>query len=370
MTNTTTNSNHRTTKPDEQSPVTGETTDSQPMSNTDTPSRLRRILRIAFTLAATILAGGSTLLAFQYGSSNTDLSMFALATVLSFAFFGGKIAWDWIEINPDTYNVGMVEVKGPIQRDAPRKLGTKKRSTADEIVEEINTADEDDSVDGLIVRLNTPGGEIVPSEDIKLAIEDFDGPVIGHAIDMCASGGYLIASACDEIVCRNGSMVGSIGVIGSRTNYSDLADTLGVDYEQFTAGEYKDAGTPMREMEDNEREYIQNLIDTHYDDFVQTVAEGRDMPIEAVEDTEAKIFLGRDALKNGLVDAIGTEDDVKNMLSDRLSTPEISVEDFSDDDSPFARLSIGAQSFAYSLGAGLSSQFQSEDGTNINLEYR
>lgn len=340
------------------------------MTSTDSPSRFRKLYRLVFTLTAIAAGGGATYLAFDQGAANTDLSMFAIATILSFAFFSGKLAWDFIDVNPARHNVGMVEVKGPIQRDSPRKLGSKDRATADDISEQIEKADTDPNVDALIVRLNTPGGEIVPSEDIKLAIEDFDGPTIGHATDVCASGGYLIASACDKVVCRNGSMVGSIGVIGSRTNYSELANELGVEYEQFTAGEFKDAGTPLREMADEEREYIQNLIDTHYDDFVETVAEGRDMPIDAVKDTEAKIFLGKDALERGLVDSIGTEDDVKDILQNKLSAPVISVKEFTKSSSSFARLSIGAQQFAYSLGTGIAAQFKDEDDTNINIEYR
>lgn len=368
MTNNTTKLNTNQTDPPE--PVPKDTTQNQTVTESKYSPRIRQLTRIVLALAAAGIAGGLTYYTFEYGTTTTDLSMFAIATILSFAFFGGKIAWDTIDLTKDKYNVGKVEVKGPIQRDAPRKLGSKKRATADDIVEEIESADDDKSVDALIVRLNTPGGEIVPSEDIKRAIEEFDGPTIGHAIDSCASGGYLIASACDEIVCRNGSMIGSIGVIGSRTNYSDLADKLGVDYEQFTAGEYKDAGTPLREMEENEREYIQNLIDTHYDEFVEAVAEGRNMSPETIKNTEAKVFLGRDALDKGLVDAIGTEADVKEQLKDYLRTPDVSVQEFTSNDSPLARLSIGAQQLSYSLGAGIAAQFSDDESTDVNIEYR
>jgi protease-4 len=339
-------------------------------TDTNNPSRLRQALRIVLTLAGAALGGGLSYLAFQQGMANTDLSMFAIATILSFAFFGGKLAWEFIDINPDNYNVGLVEVKGPIQRDSPPKLSNKDRATADEVVDNIEQADNDSSVDALVVRLNTPGGEIVPSEDIKLAIEDFDGPVIGHAIDVCASGGYLIASACDEIICRNGSMIGSIGVIGSRTNYNELAEELGINYEQFTAGDYKDAGSPLKEMDDDERDYIQNLIDTHYENFVQTVADGRNMSVEAVKNTEAKVFLGSDALEKGLVDGIGTEDHVLLLLKETLSTPDVEMQEFSDNSSALARLSIGAQSLAYSFGAGIADRFKAEDDRSLKMEYR
>jgi len=84
---------------------------------------------------------------------------------------------------------------------------------------------------------------VVPSDDIRLAAERFDGPTVAYATDVCASGGYWIASGCDELWAREGSIVGSIGVIGSRVNASALAEKVGLSYERFAAGDYKDAGT-------------------------------------------------------------------------------------------------------------------------------
>jgi len=146
------------------------------------------------------------------------------------------------------YNVAEVAVEGPITRDGGGgPLPTQPMSTpADDIVDQIERADEDDNVQALLVRLNTPGGEVVPSDDIRIAAEEFDGPTVAYAQDTCASGGYWIACGCDELWARDMSIVGSIGVIGSRVNASELADKVGVSYEQLTAGEYKDAGTPLK----------------------------------------------------------------------------------------------------------------------------
>jgi protease-4 len=270
---------------------------------------------------------------------------------------------------PD-YDVAEVHVKGPIQRDPPRTIGRRNRSTADDVVEQIETADEDDAVEALVVRLNTPGGEIVPSEDIRLAVEAFDGPTVGYMTDVCASGGYLVASACDVLVARTGSMVGSIGVIGSRGNFSGLADKLGVEYERFTAGEFKDAGTPLREMDEDEREYIQDLIDAHYDDFVGTVAAGRDLTEAEVRATEAKVYLGEDALEEGLVDAVGTEELVREALCDALDREAVRVREFTKRPSGLARLNIGAQQLSYSFGAGLADRLAGDGDGPLSIEYR
>jgi len=204
------------------------------------------------------------------------------------------------------------------------------------------------------VKLDTPGGQVVPSDDIRRAAADFDGPTVAYATDVCASGGYWIASGCDELWARRGSIVGSIGVIGSRVNVSELAEDLGVSYERLAAGKYKDAGMPLKDLSEDEREYLQGIIDGFYDDFVERVAEGRGMDPEAVRDTEARIYLGDEATELGLVDSIGTRDDVEDHVEGLLDA-EVSVREFEPEKGLAARLRGGATAVAYAAGAGVAS---------------
>jgi protease-4 len=253
------------------------------------------------------------------------------------------------------YNAAEVAVEGPITRDgsAPGPVpGGALGTTADDVVEAIERADEDEAADALLMKLDTPGGEVVPSDDIRQAAVEFDGPTVAYATDVCASGGYWIASGCDELWARRASIVGSIGVIGSRVNVSDLADELGVSYERFAAGEYKDAGMPLKELSADEREYLQGLIDGFYDDFVERVAEGRDMDPDAVRDTEARVYLGTDAHDLGLVDDIGDRDAVEDHVADLLDE-EVSVREFTPERGLAARLRGGATAVAYAFGAGM-----------------
>ena len=260
-----------------------------------------------------------------------------------------------------SYNVAEVAVTGPIAREAGGGLGASPTGTgADATVQQIERANADGSVEALLVKLNTPGGEIVPSEDIKLAAERFDGPTIAYATDTCASGGYEIASGCDEIWAREGSIVGSIGVIGSRVTAAELADRLGIEYEQLTAGEYKDAGVPLKELEEHEREYLQGLIDDYYEMFVTNVAERREIDREGIEATEARVFLGSEAAERGLVDELGTRRDVVEALESRLGT-EVTVQEFQPRFPLTERLSIGAERVAHAFGAGIASRFVGED---------
>ncbi|NHN42448.1 signal peptide peptidase SppA [Halorubellus sp. JP-L1] len=266
------------------------------------------------------------------------------------------------------YNVAEVEVKGPITRDGGggRLPSSPTSPGADEIVEQIERADDDGSVDALLVKLNTPGGEVVPSDDIRTAAKRFDGPTIAYTNDLCASGGYWIASGCDELWARDASLVGSIGVILGQVNAKELADKVGVQYEALTAGEYKDAGSPLKEFTDDDREYLQGLVDEWYDDFVERVADGRDMDPDAVRDTEAKVYLGETAHEIGLVDALGARDDVEDELERRLGT-DVTVEAFRPQHGLGERLRGSAQAVAYAAGAGVGSVVANDDGPDFEL---
>ncbi len=254
------------------------------------------------------------------------------------------------------YNVAKVTVSGPIKRNRrrPSPFSGQGAATADDVVEQISQAADDEAVEGLLVELNTPGGEVVPSDDIRRAAADFDGPTIAYATDTCASGGYWIASGCDELWARELSLVGSIGVVGSRPNAAELADKLGISYEQFTAGEYKDAGVPLREIEADEREYLQSIIDGYYEQFIETVSSGREMDPETVRDTEARIYLGSDALELGLVDSLGTEDDVKARIGELLDAEPV-VREFEPSRSLRQRVGIAAEHVAFAAGNGVAS---------------
>ncbi|WP_276302123.1 signal peptide peptidase SppA [Halorussus lipolyticus] len=265
------------------------------------------------------------------------------------------------------YDVAEVAVEGPITRDGggggfpPRPGG----SSADDIVEQIERADEDQSAQALLLKLNTPGGQVVPSDDIRIAAERFDGPTVAYATDTCASGGYWIASGCDTIYARDGSIVGSIGVIGSRVNAAEAADKLGLEYERLTAGKYKDAGNSLKGMSEDEREYLQGLIDGYYDEFVDRVTDGRDLSDEQVRDTEAKVYLGEEAAAIGLVDELGTKRDVKDRLAGDLGVEEVTVEEFAPERNLMERVRGGSQAVAYALGAGVASAFTSDDGGSV-----
>ena len=267
------------------------------------------------------------------------------------------------------HDVAEVAVEGPIRRDGGGTFPNPAGTPADAIVDQIEQADED-AAEALLLKLNTPGGEVVPSDDIRLAAERFDGPTIAYATDVCASGGYWIASGCDELYAREGSLVGSIGVIGSRVNAAGLADKLGLSYERLAAGEYKDAGVSLKEMSDDEREYLQGLIDGYYETFVDRVTEGRDLDDEAVRETEARVYLGTDAHEVGLVDGLATREEVEEGLADRLGVDAVTVKEYEPQRGLRERLREGANATAYAFGAGVASVFDDDAGDANGFRFR
>ena len=307
---------------------------------------------VALGLLGAVVAGGLAWLVFVwYPASLADLLGVVLAIVLTLA--GGRLGVGLARSRFPAYNVAEVPIEGPITRDGGGGgLPTDVRGTpTDDVVEQVERADEDPNARALLVRLNTPGGEVVPSDDLRLAAESFDGPTVAYATDTCASGGYWIAAGCDEIWAREGSVVGSIGVIGSRPNVAALADRLGISYERFAAGRYKDAGLPLKEIDDDERAYLQGIVDDYYEQFVETVAEGRGMEPEAVRATEARVFLGPEARERGLVDEVGTRSDVEDRL-DELLGEEATIRPFTPTRRLRARLRFGAAAVAAALGGG------------------
>jgi len=290
------------------------------------------------------------------------LVLVAIAAALRFGSRLGASAF------PD-HDVAEVAVEGPITRD--RGSGPLPRGPtspgADDVVDQIERADADGNSEALILRLNTPGGQVVPSDDIRLAARKFDGPTVAYATDQCASGGYWIASGCDEIWAREGSIVGSIGVIGSRVNATELADRLGLSYERLAAGEYKDAGLPLKEMSEDDREYLQGIIDGYYDHFVERVTEGRDLEDDEVRDTEARVYLGPDALELGLVDELGPREELEDAVAEKIGADEVTVTEFQPRRGLSERLRRGTERVAYSLGAGLAGVVADEREFDVEL---
>lgn len=174
------------------------------------------------------------------------------------------------------------------------------------------TASKDPHVRGIIMRLNTPGGEGTASDIIYHELLQFkkktDIPIVALMMGVAASGGYYIASACDYIVAHPTTITGSIGVIGIMPDFSMIMSKLGIKLNVIKSGEMKDSGSPYRKMAPKEKEYFQSMVDIFYENFLQVVYQNRKkvLTMQRIKElADGRVFIGKQALEMKLIDEIG-----------------------------------------------------------------
>ncbi len=174
----------------------------------------------------------------------------------------------------------------------------------------------------LLLRIDSPGGTVGDSQEIHAAllrIREKGCNVIASFGNISASGGVYIGVAAEKIIANPGSITGSIGVILRGNNLSKLLERIGVKFETVKSGLYKDILSPDRALSNEERELLQSLIDSSYDQFVKAVANGRGLTEEEVKAfADGRVFTGSQAKELGLVDEVGDENDAR-LLAAKLA---------------------------------------------------
>ncbi len=192
----------------------------------------------------------------------------------------------------------------------------------------LDDLEKDDSVKGVLLVVNSPGGEVIASEKLARKVEELaeKKPVVVYVEGLDASGAYMVSVPADYIVAEKHSIVGSIGVRMDLMHYYGLMKKLGINVTTIKAGKYKDIGSPFRPLTKEEKEYLQKMINETYMDFVKWVAEHRHLSINyTLKIADGKIYTGEDAKKVGLVDEVGTEETALKKLEQlaNVSNPEI-----------------------------------------------
>ncbi|MBE0644819.1 MAG: signal peptide peptidase SppA [Bacteroidetes bacterium] len=181
---------------------------------------------------------------------------------------------------------------------------------AEDVIRQLRKYRARSSVKAVVLRLDSPGGGVVPSHEIYEEVRrmrNYGKPVVVSMGSVAASGAYYIACAADVIVANPGTITGSIGVISEFANFQSLLEKIGIESTTITSGEFKDTGNPTRHMRPEERAYLQRTIDNVYEQFVDIVARGRGMEADSVRNlADGRIYTGEQAYGNGLVDTLGT----------------------------------------------------------------
>jgi len=202
------------------------------------------------------------------------------------------------------HRVGIVDVKGVI-------MGS------DRIIADLRKLAGDTSIATIVIRIDSPGGAVGPSQGIYREIERVreQGKVVIAAMEtVAASGGYYVASACNKIVAHAGSLTGSIGVITESPDVSEMAAWLKLKVNTIKSGPLKDTGSAFRPMTESDRSHLQSIVDDIYNVFVDDVAKGRKLDRESVvKVADGRVLTGRQAKEAGLVDKIGNFSDALEL---------------------------------------------------------
>ncbi len=179
------------------------------------------------------------------------------------------------------------------------------------------------SIKAIILRIDSPGGGVVPSQEIHDAVHRVRSKhrktVVVSMGTVAASGGYYIAAAADRIVANPGTLTGSIGVIMELANLEGLLQKVGVESVVIKSGHYKDIGSPFRKMSADDRRVLQALMDDVHSQFIEAVAEGRSLDVEDVRPiADGRVLTGRQALEVQLVDDLGDLDDAVRLAADMV----------------------------------------------------
>lgn len=191
--------------------------------------------------------------------------------------------------------VGVVTVEGVI-------------TDARDTVQQLEELGKDDSIRAVVVRIDSPGGAVAPSQEIYGAVRELKKKkkVVASIGTIGASGGYLIACAADRIVANPGSITGSISTVMHLLNAEGLLSKIGLKPSVIKSGKYKDMGTPSREITPEERALLQSVIDDMNDHFIETIGGDRKIAREKVKAiADGRIFSGRQAKQAGLIDELG-----------------------------------------------------------------
>ena len=229
-----------------------------------------------------------------------------------------------VEYNHSINKIAVVPVEGIISSDG---LDGRGYGLVEYIKDQLELAQKDDSVKAVILKVNSPGGEVLASDDIYHAIEDFQRvsgkPVVAAMSSVAASGGYYVSAPCKWIVANELTITGSIGVIMSTMNIRGLLDKVGVRPEVFKSGKFKDMLSWTKrpeEVTDEERKMVQKMVDETYEKFKEVVTDGRKAANDANEKrsekgrklsnswtdyADGRVLSGKEAYEIGLVDELG-----------------------------------------------------------------
>ena len=195
---------------------------------------------------------------------------------------------------------------------------------SDKFISQLKKYGESNSIKGIIIKINSPGGSSAISQEIyemiKWVKNRYKKTIFVSMGAVAASGGYYVAIAADSIFALPSTLTGSIGVIMDFPQYEKVMNKIGLKMNVIKSGELKDSGSPYREFTENDKKYFQSLVNDVYEQFIQDVAESRNISLKDVRKlAKGQVFTGKQAYKYKLIDGIGTTQDAIDLMTQKLS---------------------------------------------------
>jgi len=254
---------------------------------------------------------------------------FFLCTLLLFTLFIGSLVLSKAFVTSDTDKkqvaetiiegsgedkVAIISVKGILSNESAEGLFIEKPSIVEVVKQQLEQATTDTHVKAVLLEVDSPGGGITASDIIYNNIMKFKTDtkkkVVVYMQDIAASGGYYVSSAADAIIAHPTTITGSIGVIMPLINVAELINRYGIKDSSIASGDMKEIGSPLKPMTPEENAILKNIIDEMYMQFINVVSTGRRLDIETVKKiADGRIYTGKQALENGLVDQLGYLED-------------------------------------------------------------
>jgi len=289
--------------------------------------------------------------------------------LIALLIFSMMIAFFFNIGNEDTtaYNTAIISVNGVITADDGTTFFSDSTASSTDIIKSITRAENDPNVKAVIFEINSPGGSPVATDEISQAIKSLNKnkTTVAWIRETGASGAYWIATSTKHIIANRMSIVGSIGVIGSYIEWYGLMNKYNVTYERLVSGEYKDTGTPYRPLSSYEESMLQSKLDKLHEIFIEAVAENRNMSIENVRAlSNGEIYLGIEAKENGLIDELGSKDEVIKYLENNLNIT-VQTKEFSSKKTFLESLMSAMNKNSFYVGRGISSGLVQDSGLKI-----
>lgn len=275
---------------------------------------MKKVISVVVAAAIFIVTGVSSVLVNTW--SDTKQSQTKSSTA---ANFEGLFS-DMEESLPTEDYIAVVEVEGTIYSEPETSMfGESEGYNHPKTIKYIDKLMEDKNNKGILLYINTPGGEVTPSDDLYLKLMEYkeqtQRKIYCYFADQACSGGYYISMAADEIYANRNCWTGSIGVIISLSNMKGLYDKLGIQEINITSGANKAMGSSGENLTEEQRAILQSLVDEAYNQFVNIVATGRNMDVNQVKKlADGRIYSANQALKNKLIDGTSTYEEYQDKI--------------------------------------------------------